>query len=363
MERSLIQALVVSVPSTTLNTRVVARHGGNPAIFSKGRPRRRGPSFTGKSLPSSDGVLPGSQRKTRALHSCRVGCRSALKTEGESQVQKHGSVDKDIREALPVESDRNGNGSSSHDIERSGSQKSEGVSNTTAMGGSVIAVLLVLATIAAVGGLGYAYRDKIEELILYFEGYIQELGPLGYVYFVAGYALLEMLAIPAIPLTMSAGLLFGIPTGTLLVSIAGTIAATGAFLIARYVARDRLLEATKDNKKFQAIDRAVGDDSFRVVTLLRLSPLLPFSLGNYLYGLTSVKLRPYVLGSWVGMLPGTWAYVSAGSFGRSLLDAQEGQPFQGTSSLISLGLGVTATLVAAAYVTNVAKTAIKDVED
>lgn len=50
------------------------------------------------------------------------------------------------------------------------------------------------------------------------------------------------------------------------------------------------------NKKFLAIDKAIGENGFRVVTLLRLSPLLPFSLGNYLYGLTSVKFVPYVLG-------------------------------------------------------------------
>ena len=73
-----------------------------------------------------------------------------------------------------------------------------------------------------------------------------------------------------------------------------------------------MLELAKGNKQFAAIDRAIGKDSFRVVLLLRLSPLLPLALSNYLYGLTSVDLVPYVLGSWVGMLPGTLAYVTAG---------------------------------------------------
>lgn len=74
------------------------------------------------------------------------------------------------------------------------------------------------------------------------------------------------------------------------------VAATVAFLIARYFARERILKLVEGNKKFLAIDKAIGENGFRVVTLLRLSPLLPFSLGNYLYGLTSVKLIPYVLG-------------------------------------------------------------------
>lgn len=69
-----------------------------------------------------------------------------------------------------------------------------------------------------------------------------------------------------------------------------------AFLIARYFARERILKLVEGNKKFLAIDKAIGENGFRVVTLLRLSPLLPFSLGNYLYGLTSVKFAPYVLG-------------------------------------------------------------------
>lgn len=74
------------------------------------------------------------------------------------------------------------------------------------------------------------------------------------------------------------------------------VAASVAFLIARYFARERILKLVEGNKKFLAIDKAIGENGFRVVTLLRLSPLLPFSLGNYLYGLTSVKFVPYVLG-------------------------------------------------------------------
>ncbi|GMP93870.1 hypothetical protein CsSME_00043532 [Camellia sinensis var. sinensis] len=95
---------------------------------------------------------------------------------------------------------------------------------------------------------------------------------------------------------MSAGLLFGSIIGTIIVSISGTVAASVAFLIARYFARDRILKLVEGNKKFLAIDKAIGENGFRVVTFLRLSPLLPFSLGNYLYGLTSVKFVPYVLG-------------------------------------------------------------------
>ncbi|CAL5397634.1 unnamed protein product [Camellia sinensis] len=92
------------------------------------------------------------------------------------------------------------------------------------------------------------------------------------------------------------GLLFSYIIGTIIISISGTVAASVSFLIARYFSRDRILKLAEGNKKFLTIDKVIGENGFRVATLLRLSPLLPFSLGNYLYGLTSVKFVPYVLG-------------------------------------------------------------------
>lgn len=82
----------------------------------------------------------------------------------------------------------------------------------------------------------------------------------------------------------------------------------------------QVLELAEGNQQFRVIDRAIGKNSFKIVTLLRLSPLLPLALSNYFYGLTSVDLPAYVLASWLGMLPGTVAYVTAGKyFGRQYL--------------------------------------------
>ncbi|KAG0586625.1 hypothetical protein KC19_2G104500 [Ceratodon purpureus] len=238
----------------------------------------------------------------------------------------------------------------------------QGMSGTVK--GTIIAAVLLLACVGGFGALSFFYKEQINELLTQFSDLLEGYGPAGYVLFVLAYAGLEILAIPAVPLTMSAGLLFGTLYGTIMVSIAGTLAATVAFLIARYFARDRILKLAQNNPKFLAIDKAIGADSFRVVTLLRLSPLLPFSLGNYLYGLTSVELIPYVLGSWLGMLPGTWAYVSAGAIGRAFIKQEADAVFPGgPESYWTLGIGLVATIFAASYVGKLAKNAMKDIED
>ncbi|KAK8961060.1 hypothetical protein KSP40_PGU005563 [Platanthera guangdongensis] len=165
-----------------------------------------------------------------------------------------------------------------------------------ALKGTIVAGILLVGVVGGFGFAGYFYKDQINAFLTQFSTFIEGVGTTGYALYIAVYAGLEILAIPAIPLTMTAGLLFGTLTGTIIVSISGTVAASVAFLIARYFARERILKLVEGNKKFLAIDKAIGENGFRVVTLLRLSPLLPFSLGNYLYGLTSVNFVPYVLG-------------------------------------------------------------------
>jgi len=226
---------------------------------------------------------------------------------------------------------------------------------------SVVAGALPLLGFVAMAGAGSYFKEDISSALMGFTEYIEQMGSAGYAVFMALYIGLEVLAVPAIPLTMSAGALFGSVRGTAMVSFSATVAATIAFLLARFVARDKIQAIAKQNPKFAAIDRAIGEDSFRVVALLRLSPLLPFALSNYLYGLTSVRLRPYVLASWIGMLPGTFAYVSAGTVGRTLMES--GSSASASGSLMQAAAGLSFAVVSGVYVTKLASKALKDVED
>lgn len=97
----------------------------------------------------------------------------------------------------------------------------------------------MLGGLAVILGLGYLFKGKIRHFLDYFIERVDEWGPWGYVAYGALYTALEIVALPAIPLTMTAGVLFGIVPGTIVVSGAATLAATIAFLIARYAARDK----------------------------------------------------------------------------------------------------------------------------
>lgn len=125
----------------------------------------------------------------------------------------------------------------------------------------------------------------------------------------------------------------------------------------------QILALAGKNPKFAAIDRAIGKDGFRVVTLLRLSPLLPLAVGNYLYGLTSVELGPYVLGSWLGMLPGTFAYVAAGSYSKALLVKGDAGAGLAGVPLWQVALGVGATVTAIWYIGRLARNALAEADE
>lgn len=113
------------------------------------------------------------------------------------------------------------------------------------------------------------------------------------------------------------------------------------------------------NKQFRAINKVIERDGFKVVTLLRLSPLLPLAASNYLYGLTDVSLPAFFFGSWIGMFPGTVAYVSAGHVGKAAFLEGESLPLEWWQ--IALAFGISA--VAVGYIGSLAKSALKELDE
>lgn len=141
---------------------------------------------------------------------------------------------------------------------------------------------------------------------------IQGLGFWGPVAFIVTYNLATVLFIPGCVLTLGGGVIFGLWWGSIYVFIAATLGATFAFLIGRYLSRDRVVKYMEAHPKFKALDRAVSQEGLKIVFLTRLCPLFPFNLLNYALGITQVSLKDYVLGSF-GMIPATILYVYSGS--------------------------------------------------
>lgn len=156
---------------------------------------------------------------------------------------------------------------------------------------------------------------------------VDGMGPMGIVYFAVLYIVAEVVAIPAMPLTASAGYLFGWQQGTAVVLFSATIAASIGFTIARTFLREKVVSMIEHNPKFKVIDRAIEKEGFKLMLLLRMSPIFPFSLSNYLYGTTSIKFWEYFLGTLIGFAPGTFAYVYTGSVGKSLFEGDATQPW------------------------------------
>jgi len=184
---------------------------------------------------------------------------------------------------------------------------------------------------------------------------VQELGPFGPVYFFLVYVLAECLALPATPLTLSSGYLFGLPLGCAVALAGGTVAAGVGFLLSRTWLRPQIMELAEGNETFQNVNRAVEKEGFKIILLLRLSPLLPFALSNYLYGLSNVGFLDFIAATALGFAPGTCAYVYFATTARSVLDGSgEGQPWY----VYAVGIAVTVALLK--VVSDIAKQAVDD---
>ncbi len=196
-----------------------------------------------------------------------------------------------------------------------------------------------------------------------FAAWVDGLGVWGPVVFIVGYAVATVAFIPGSLLTLSAGAIFGLFRGVVYVFVAASLGATLAFLVSRCVARKAIERRLEGNQRFAAIDRAVGREGLKIVTLLRLSPVFPFNLLNYSLGLTQVKLRDYVLAH-LGMLPGTLLYVYYGNIGGDVAALAAGAaPARGAEDWVVKVLGLVATLLVTTLVTRSARKALREITD
>lgn len=197
---------------------------------------------------------------------------------------------------------------------------------------------------------------RIPELLEWMRGQ----GVAGAGVFVLVYVLACVLFLPGSLLTLGAGAVFGVGFGFPLVSLSSTLGATASFLVGRFLLRDWVARRAASHPRFAAVERAVAQGGWRIVGLLRLSPLFPFNLLNYVLGLTPVRLREYVLASWVGMMPGTLLYVWLGALAGDVAQLASGSRTRSPWEWALYGLGLLATLGVTVYITRLARTSLQE---
>lgn len=218
-----------------------------------------------------------------------------------------------------------------------------------------IGVAAGVAGLALLWALGRAAGAALPD----FAAWITSLGPMGPLAYVAAYAAATVALVPGSILTLAAGALFGIARGTAYALTGATLGATGAFIVSRHLARRQVERRLAADPRFDRLDRAIGREGLKVVFLLRLSPIFPFTLLNYALGLTHVRLGHYLIAS-IGMLPGTLLYVYYGKVAGDVAAIAAGAPVaRGTWYWLLLGLGLGATLAVSLYVARLARRALQ----
>lgn len=195
------------------------------------------------------------------------------------------------------------------------------------------------------------FPERLEAALAWIEG----LGPVAPLVFIVVYILACLFFVSGAVLTLGAGGVFGLGMGCVYVSIGSTLGAAAAFLAGRYLARDRVARKIAGNDTFTAMDQAVAVEGWKIVGLTRLSPVFPFVLLNYAFGLTKVPFGQYVAASWIGMMPGTVMYVYIGYLAA---EAATGSTSSGAVAWLLKTVGFVATIIVTVMVTRIARRAL-----
>lgn len=217
------------------------------------------------------------------------------------------------------------------------------------------AIAIILVLIIVIGLWVFPVKQYLVTILQW----TQSLGAWGPIIVAIFYVFAAVFFLPGSVLTLGAGFLFGVKIGLLAAWVGAVLGACAAFLVGRTIARDWIARKVAQNPKFSAVDEAVGREGFKIVLLLRLSPVFPFNFLNYALGLTKVPFKHYALASAIGMLPGGLMYTYFGSAARSLADVAAGKVEGGAAGQAFFWLGLAATIVVTVFVTRVARKSLE----
>ena len=187
--------------------------------------------------------------------------------------------------------------------------------------------------------------DNIYDLAFFFN---TNIGILAFIFL---YIFIVLLILPASWLSLLSGFLYGSYLGSLIVFFAASIGASVAFFMSRSFLSKKLKKVTNSFPRVSLMEKVVQKGGLKLILLARLSPIFPFSILNYFYGLNNVKFRDFTLGL-IGIIPGTFLYCSIGSLAKNL---QELKNVQTPNNLYMTIVGVVSTSLVVYFLTKYSK--------
>lgn len=182
---------------------------------------------------------------------------------------------------------------------------------------AVARLLLLLLFVALAATVGFLLAPTDVEVI---RAAAAEWGWAGALVFLVAYAALTLTPVPKNLLGIAAGVVWGFWVALVLVYVGALLGAAASFVIGRALGREAVERLT--GARVARLDEVLARRGFLAVLGARLIPVIPFTLINYGAGLTAVRRRDYALGTAIGILPGSAAYVALGAYGFEL-----GPPF------------------------------------
>lgn len=217
------------------------------------------------------------------------------------------------------------------------------------------AKLIIFALIAVVFTVGIFFLP-VDKFVKYIRSFVEEYSIPGIVTVIVMYGVFAVLLIPGSAITVLCGGVFGLVTGTIVVVLGSNLGAFFAFLISKTFLRSRVETWIEKYPKFKRLYSALEKNDFKIVFLTRLSPLFPYTLLNYFLGVAKVRLIPYLIASFIGMLPGTFLYIYIGVVATEVASSSSVEK----AKLIFYIIGFVATILVVALVTQTAKKALSE---
>jgi len=218
------------------------------------------------------------------------------------------------------------------------------------------AIIVAVVTLVVI----LAWRLPVSHWIVSLADQLRGMGATGVALFIVVYVLAVVALLPGSLFGLAAGFAYGPVGGLLVASPASVLGATVAFLLGRTTLRDWIRKQTARSPKARALDKAIGKNSFKLILLLRLSPLIPFNILNYALGLSDARVGRYVVASFIGMLPGTWMYVHLGSLATTAAGLTDASRGGGSQRLVLTIAGRLAAVIVVVLVTRSARQALKE---